>query len=421
MTEVRVLPKQRQFLQTKAKYPGFIGGIGSGKTYAGCLKGLLKCAPGQDGLILAPTYAMMRDVTQRTFFEIADRFNLRYDFAKTDEKVAIAGCSVLFRSADTPERLRGLNLNWAYLDEAAQMVQKMWHIVIGRLRVGAPSAWITTTPAGYNWVYRQWVESNDPAYEMIHAPTGDNTFLMPEYLADLRSAYVGEFARQEIEGDFVAFEGLVYPNFRRDLHCKDLEIKAGWTWARSIDYGYTNPFVCLWGAIDEDKRLYIVDEHYRSKMLIREHAMAIRHRIGNYAFTVADHDAQDNAEMAACNVMTRPAQKDILVGIQKVMARFEPAGDGRPRLFISPRCGNLLRELGMYRWTQTKEGRNDKEEPVKENDHAMDALRYMVMEFDNERIISGVREHLYRTGQMPSPVRGPVDERFHIVMPTRRA
>ena len=386
MTEVKVLPKQKQFLLTQSKYPGFIGGIGSGKTYAGCLKALLRCQPKQDGMILAPTYPMLRDVTQRTFFEIADRFNVRYTYHKSEERVEIGGALVLFRSTDTPERLRGPNLNWAYLDEAAQMIHKTWLIIIGRLRIGSPSAWITTTPAGYNWVYRQWVDSKDPAYEMIHAPTVDNTFLHPGYLADLKANYVGEFARQEIEGDFVAFEGLVYPNFRREMHVKDVEIKGGWTWCRSVDYGYTNPFVCLWGAIDEDGRLYVVDEHYRPKMLIREHAEAIKRRKGNYAFTAADHDAQDNAEMVACGVSTRNAQKDVLVGIQKVMARFEPAGDNRPRLFISSRCSNLLRELGMYRWSQTKEGRNDKEEPVKENDHAMDALRYMVMELDNKKV-----------------------------------
>jgi len=385
-TRVRVLPKQKQFLTTPAKYPGFIGGVGSGKTYAGCLRALLRCAPGQDGLILAPTYPLLRDVTQRTFFEIADLFNLRYSFGKAEEKAEVAGCTVLFRTADQPERLRGLNLNWAYLDEAALMAEKTWKIVLGRLRIGKPSAWVTTTPAGYNWIWKQWVESRDPQYEMIHAPTEDNTFLQSAYLEDLRANYVGEIARQELEGEFVAFEGLVYPNFSRELHLKDVEPKADWQRFRSIDYGYTNPFVCLWGAVDEDGRLYVYDEHYRAKTLLGDHASAIQRRNGHAQWTVADHDAQDNAELTAKGIGSRPAQKDVLVGIQKVMARLHPAGDGRPRLYIHSRCSNLLREMGQYRWNESKEGRNDKEEPVKENDHAMDALRYMVMELDNKRV-----------------------------------
>ncbi len=386
MTRVQVLPKQKQFLTTQAKYPAFIGGVGSGKTYAGCLKALLRCAPGQDGVIIAPTYPIMRDVTERTFFELAERFQIAYSYGKTEERCEIAGCVVLFRSSDQPERLRGLNLNWAFLDEAAQMQERTWKIVLGRLRVGKPSAWITTTPAGYNWVWRHWVDRQDKQYEIIHAPTKDNTFLQPEYLADLRANYVGEFARQEIEGEFVAFEGLVYPNFSRNVHIWTGDVGSGWTKIRAVDYGYTNPFVCLWGAIDEDKRLYIYDEHYRTRTLIKEHAEAIKRRAGNYTWTVADTDAQDNAEMGACGIVTRTAQKDVNRGIQKVMARLEAAGDGKPRLFIHARCINLLREFGMYRWNESKEGRNDKEEPVKENDHAMDALRYMVMEIDNQRI-----------------------------------
>jgi phage terminase large subunit len=202
----------------------------------------------------------------------------------------------------------------------------------------------------------------------------------------MRANYTGEFAKQEIDGDFVAFEGLVYSEFDRGVHVAERTIGEGWGRLRSIDYGYTNPFVCLWGAVDEDNRLHIYDEHYRAKTLIRDHAEAIRRRDGIYRFTVADHDAQDNAEMGAVGISTRPAQKDVIRGIQKLKARLAVQADGRPRLTIAPKCANLIREFSSYRWNETKEGRNDKEEPVKENDHAMDALRYMVMEIDNQKV-----------------------------------
>jgi len=337
-------------------------------------------------MVIAPTYPMLRDVVQRTFLEWADRLDIRYSFSKSEEKAEIAGAVVLFRSSDQPERLRGPNLNWAYLDEAALMSERTWKVVLGRLRVGEPSAWVTTTPAGFNWVYRNWVERRDPAYELIHATSPENTFLPPGYVADLRSNYTGEFAQQEIDGDFVAFEGLVYPEFSREVNVAEHDLREGWGRVRGIDYGYTNPFVCLWGALDEDDRLHIYDEHYRGKTLIGEHAEAIKRRAGSYRFTVSDHDAQDSAELSHCGVSTRPAQKDVIRGIQKVKARLALQADGRPRLTISPKCVNLLREFGSYRWNETKEGRNDKEEPVKENDHAMDALRYMVMEIDNKKV-----------------------------------
>jgi len=383
---IHPLPKQDEFLFAPEKYVAFVAGLGSGKTFAGSLKAILKCNEGQDGMILAPTYPMLRDVTQKTFFDILDEAQQPYELNKSEGVAFVRGAKVLLRSADAPERLRGVNLNWAYLDEAALMRQEVWKIIIGRLRIGEPSAWITTTPAGFNWVYHYWVERGDEQYRIIHASTRENRYLPPEYLRDLEANYTAEFAKQEIEGDFVAFEGLVYSEFLRNIHMiRPFKIPDHWQRVRAIDYGYTNPFVCLWGALDEDKRLYIFDEHYRSKALIREHAAIIKARNGKASWTVSDWDAQDNAEMQAEGIQTRNAQKDVMVGIQKVKARLATAKDGRPRLFICENCINTLKEIGMYRWNQTKEGRNEKEEPVKEADHAMDALRYMVMEADNER------------------------------------
>jgi PBSX family phage terminase large subunit len=385
-TTIRVLPKQKRFITSPAKYPAFIGGVGSGKTRAGCLRALLRLNKGLDGMIVAPTYPMMRDVTQRTFFQWADELGVKYYFSKSEEKVEIAGAVVLFRTADAPDRLRGPNLNWAYLDEAAMMTERTWKVILGRLHVGEPSAWITTTPAGFNWIWRTWVDKQDPNYEMIHARTVENTFLPHGYLDDMVASYTGEFASQEIEGNFVAFEGLVYPEFSREIHVQEKDVGAATGRYRSVDFGYTNPFVCLWGATDEDGRLHIYDEHYRPKMLIREHAEVIKARAGVFGFTVADHDAQDVAEMGAVGIGSRPAQKDVIRGIQKLKARLAVQADKRPRLTISPKCVNTIREFGSYRWQESRENRNEKEEPVKENDHAMDALRYMVFELDNQKL-----------------------------------
>lgn len=339
-----------------------------------------------DGMIIAPTYPMLRDVTQRVFRDWCDKLDIRYSFSKSEEKIEVAGAVVLFRTADAPDRLRGPNLNWAYLDEAAMMSALTWKVILGRLRVGNPSAWITTTPAGFNWVYRLWVDRKDPQYKLIHASTRENKYLVKGYLDDLVSNYVGEFASQEIEGDFVAFEGLVYSEFSRGINITHDDPKPTWDRMRAVDFGYQNPFCCLWGAVDEDGRLVVYDEHYSTKLLIKDHAESIRSRAGSYRWTVADHDAQDCAEMGACGINTRPAQKDVTRGIQKVKARIVKQKDGRPRLFVHERCTNLLREFGQYRWQEAKENREEKEEPLKQNDHAMDALRYMVMELDNKKV-----------------------------------
>jgi len=372
LPKLHLLPRQADFIHSPVKYTAYVAGLGSGKTFAGCVKALKKCAPGQDGMIVAPTFPMLRDVTQKTFFELLEKGNYPYTFNKAENSANVFGAQVLFRSADEPDRLRGVNLNWAYVDEAATIhTEDVWRIILGRLREGTqPQAWITTTPAGFNWVYKYWVERGNSNYALFHSSTRDNKYLPAEYLADLEANYAGEFAKQEIEGEFVAFEGLVYLEFSRNQHIyQDRPLPESWPRVRGIDFGYTNPFVCLWGAIDEDNRLFIYKEHYRPRMLVKEHAAIINAENHHYLWTVSDHDAQDQAELKACGIYTRNAQKDVILGIQRTKARLKVQADNWPRLLINERCINTIKEFSSYRWQESKEGRNDKEEPVKENDH----------------------------------------------------
>jgi phage terminase large subunit len=380
MTTIELLPKQDRFVFAKRKFVAFVAGLGSGKTTAGAIRSILWAQRG-DGMIIAPTYPMLRDATQHTFFGVLDAAGIPYLFNKADNEARVFGHRILFRSADHPDRLRGPNMMWAWLDEAAMMRLSVWHVVLGRLRVGETSAWVTTTPAGFNWLH-ELCTGEEPTFELIHSSTRDNTHLPPDYIESMAAAYTGEFARQEIDGDFVAFEGLVYSNFRRRLHVVDWDPPEDWYRVRAIDLGYTNPFVCLWGAVDHDGRLLIYDEHYRARHLMGWHAKKIREREGRFSWTVADHDAQDVAELRALGIYTMPAKKDVTVGIQRTMARFDVQEDGRPRLWIHERCENTISELNTYQWAPGQDGKPDKEEPIKEHDHAMDALRYMVMQLD---------------------------------------
>ena len=105
------------------------------------------------------------------------------------------------------------------------------------------------------------------------------------------------------------------------------------------------------------------------------------------ALGVADHDKQERMELWNAGVTTTPANKDVDSGIQKVAERLVVQADGRPRLFIMRNCTSLINEFGKYQWRSRREGSPAKEEPLKVDDHAMDALRYMVQEVDSGRFI----------------------------------
>jgi PBSX family phage terminase large subunit len=219
-----------------------------------------------------------------------------------------------------------------------------------------------------------------------HFELEDNPFLPSDYVEQLKaSTPPGMWYDRRIKGLWVAAEGLVYEHFDRETHVVEpFEIPADWKKVRAIDLGYENPFVMLWGALDPDGRLYIYREHYKSKTLIRDHVDEIERKSGDerYGFTVSDHDAQERAELHSQGLRTRPAQKDVSIGIQKVAERLVEQGDGHPRLYIMRNCENTIRELQKYRWQPAAEDKPAKEEPMKVDDHTADALRYMVMELD---------------------------------------
>ena len=219
-----------------------------------------------------------------------------------------------------------------------------------------------------------------------HFNLDDNPYLPNDYVEGLKAnTPPGMWYDRAIKGQWVSAEGLVYALFDREVHVVEpFTPPADWKRIRAIDFGYTNPFVCLWGAVDYDGRLYIYAEHYKAGALIGEHAQEI-HKRGSVSWTVADHDAQERAELNAKGIPTTAAIKEVSLGLQRVAERLVVQPDGYPRLFISGVCVNLLREFGQYVWEPIGDGRAVKEEPHKENDHAMDGLKYMVAALDRGR------------------------------------
>ncbi|OQB30277.1 MAG: Terminase-like family protein [Candidatus Hydrogenedentes bacterium ADurb.Bin170] len=226
------------------------------------------------------------------------------------------------------------------------------------------------------------------AWARMHWTPYDNPYLPDDTLRTLE-ALPGIMRRRMLNGEWCNNEGTVYPMFDPDLHCVD-EMPPGsedWPRYRSIDFGFTNPFCCLWGAVDGDGRLWVYRELYRRETQIAELAEIIKATEHGHFRTVADpEDSGARDALANAGIDTMEADKAVSVGIQAVQLRLVKAGDDRPRLFIHSGCINMISEFFEYRWAENKEGRNADEKPVKDSDHAMDALRYMVRAVDNPAV-----------------------------------
>jgi phage terminase large subunit len=290
---------------------------------------------------------------------------------------------------------------------------------------------------------------------MLYGTDGEPTVEGGEYIAKLERL-TGPRKLRLRHGIWAAAEGLVYDGFDPAVHVID-----GWPskddslspvppkeWQRfwSVDFGYTNPFVLQCWAVDPDGRLHLYRELYRTHRLVEDHA---KNALGlaQYRTTsawgekgawkeprptrvICDHDAEGRATLAReLGMPTTAARKTVTDGVQAVAARLEPAGDGRPRLFIyrkarvdldqdladakKPTC--TLEEMAGYVWDGSTD--RPKETPLKIDDHGADALRYMVAdehhpERDAHRIPTGaqsccaVRRHRRRSSPGGCPV-GP--------------
>jgi predicted phage terminase large subunit-like protein len=216
---VRLHPAQQTFLQSKATFRAFCGGIGSGKTWAGAYDLIRRAQPGRLYLVIAPTYGMLSDATFRLFLALAQELGL-IDPSEVKRSAPPSirlrtGAEVLFRSGDEPDRLRGPNLSGVWLDEASLMSPDIFTVAIGRLREAGQQGWLTATftPKGRrHWTYETFATGR-PDTALISARTADNPFLPSGFDATVRRQYTAAHAAQELEGQFIDAFGAL---FQRD-------------------------------------------------------------------------------------------------------------------------------------------------------------------------------------------------------------
>lgn len=203
---------QYGFVQCPKPYVGFVGGRGSGKSFAGAVRMMVQSdeSPGLYA-IYAPTYPLLRDSTLRSFLGVARPYIT--DHNKSEGLITLAnGVEVITRSLDDPEHGRGPNLSGAWVDEASLVGRDAFDIVIGSLREGGRQGWLaaTFTPKGRtHWTYDVFGKGDTDSAQLFHATTGDNPFLPATFAGTLRNQYTSAYAAQEIEGQFVDLAGEV--------------------------------------------------------------------------------------------------------------------------------------------------------------------------------------------------------------------
>jgi hypothetical protein len=412
---IRLHKYQLEFVQSKANITVALAGIRSGKTEGGGYKTLLHaiqnpCAEDEVHLVASPTYGMSKVPVQKIFKILYDKtifpFCPLIDYIKSERMFilsAVGGGITRLQvvSLHDPDKIRGIKALSAWLDEGAYMTQDAWDVVIGRLADSNGPCWITTTPAGYNFIHELYERALGERYaavpilersiRFIHWSSLDNPFISAKGIARLASTYDPRTYSQEVKGLFIKASGLVYYPFNRNRNVVKYKLdKAKPVWigqdfnvsamASSFQQDYMNRDGKEAIAVFHERlvpgntfelSLYL-NKWCSANDVPRSHVTVVPDASGAARTTAgkSDHQILRQAGYKVESPKRNPFVKD---RINCVNGLLDPMG-AAPRLTVDPECPEHIKTFSKQIWKED----SDPPEPDKEHglDHMGDACGY---------------------------------------------
>lgn len=295
------------------------------------------------------------------------------------------------------EKFAGTSRHFVWFDE--EPPQNIYVECLLRLFDVGGSVWITMTPVeGMTWTFDDIYEKQeiDPNVAVFEVDLIENPHVNEGEIAILLAGLSDDERQARIHGQYVQIGGRIFPMFKRELHVIDDFIPPEeWLHIAAMDHGFNNPTAWLWSAVSPDGDVFIYDEHYESGKVVRHHAQVVHERNAKHerlpAYYIGDPAIKQVNPITGTSVQLEyvdhgvpilPANNEVRAGINRV-AHYLIGTEGRPKLYIAKTCENLIRETARYRWSvwaskKMIRDRNKKEEPHKRDDHAVDALRYLI-------------------------------------------
>ena len=279
--------------------------------------------------------------------------------------------------------IQGVTLAGLLLDEVALMPRSFVEQACARCSVTGSKLWFNCNPEGpEHWFYREWIGKAEERKALyLHFTMDDNPSLAPYIRQRYERLYTGIFYRRFVLGEWAAAEGLIYDFFDREKDAVPTPKGEMEAWRVSIDYGTVNPTsMGLWGR--RNGVWYRVEEYYYDsrregqQKTDAEYVEALRALCGDRRVerVIVDPSAASfQAALRQAGFPVRAADNRVLDGI-RVTAGLLRNG----QIVLCGSCGDCLREIALYCWESGKEA------PRKENDHAMDEMRYFAMDLQGE-------------------------------------
>jgi len=361
----------------------------TGKTFACCAKLHTACIryPGSQHSMMRKTFASMAGSVIQTFNRLVKGWPVTIHGSATPTRYTYSNGSVVWVGGlDNPERALSSERDSIYINQAEEITQKDWETVSTRCTgraavVKYPQLFGDCNPSGS----RHWIRelAKLGALKLLTATHKDNPTIydaggsvLPgaQRRLDSLSRLTGVRRKRLFEGVWATAEGAVYDNFDATIHVRTRQRSEMKRFYLAIDDGFTNPAVILDIGEDNDGRWHCFREFYqRGQMRETVVATARRWHSESRADVVAVDEAAPEliAQLTASGLPAMGGKGKVLDGIRKVQDRLTVQGDGLPRYTLDPSCLDHQNEFESYVW------KPEKDEPTKEFDHSLDAVRYL--------------------------------------------
>lgn len=365
---------------TQKRINVIVGGAGSSKSYSIAQHIILNILCKQKDkciLILRKTLPALKLTAYKLIIDLLIEYQIPYSLNKTDLVLKVNSNEIYFRSLDDPEKVKSAEFNYIWIEEATDITIDDYRQLKLRLRRKTDlinQMFLSLNPiSALHWIKTEVVDKEDIGLD--RSTYKDNPFLSPEYIAEIESLKEQDLNYYKIYalGEWGVLENIIYSNWS----VTDIPEKVDFV-TYGLDWGFNSPSSLVelnWtdtkfiakelfygGGLTQDEllakaKLLIPEDKRRSELYIDSAEPALIESFYRAGF---------NAQLS---------KKDVNDGINYVKTHFKG---------VTKESTNIIKELGSYSWKKDKNG-NVIDEPVKFNDHSMDAIRYASYSHDNNR------------------------------------
>lgn len=394
------------------------GSVRSGKTYISIVLFALFVAYCQEDSPFLMTGKTLNALKRNVLVLLQDLVGTQnFKYSMSSKEGRLFGRIIYLEGANdesAESKIRGMTLMGAYCDEITLYPESFFSMMLSRLSLeGAKLIGTTNTDNPKHWLKVRYLDRvGEISLLKFKFLIEDNSFLSKDYIENIKKEYTGAFYEKFILGLWKSAEGLIYANFKEEFIVSNNDVPSIQRYWIGIDYGQSNSTVFLLCGEGIDKRIYILDEYCHSGRADAENKSPVVKSPYTYAkdfvnwvkwyFEIRGLNATYDAiyyDPSALGFRTQLAQlgisrlkkadNDVTTGIQLVSSMYE-AGIIR----VVDKCKNFINEVYSYSWDD-KAAKIGLDKPIKANDHAMDAFRYLCMgnkQYWKKRVTAELRE-----------------------------